>query len=128
METPTSPFLDGDPGRIIAEDRLILALWDRYPVSPGHALVVPRRVVSRLGELTGEELEALWRWVVAIRSRLSHELDPRPAGFNLGLNDGTAAGQTVAHLHFHIIPRYEGDVPDPRGGVRWVVPGKARYW
>lgn len=128
MDAPKSPFLDGDADRIIAEDRLILALWDKYPVSPGHALVVPRRIVSRLSELTGEELESLWRWVVAIRSRLSHELDPRPSAFNLGLNDGPAAGQTVAHLHFHVIPRYDGDVSDPRGGVRWVVPGKAKYW
>jgi diadenosine tetraphosphate (Ap4A) HIT family hydrolase len=123
-----SPFLDLPRDRIIAEDELVIALWDAFPVSPGHALVVPRRVVPRLADLTGEERDALWLWVNAIRSRLAHELSPAPDGFNLGLNDGEAAGQTVMHLHFHVIPRYRGDVDDPRGGVRWVVPGKARYW
>ena len=68
----------------------------------------------------------MWRLVDRVRASLAAELDPD--GFNVGVNDGAAAGQTVAHAHVHVIPRFEGDVADPRGGVRWVVPDRARYW
>lgn len=68
----------------------------------------------------------MWKLVAEVRSRLTDDL--QPDGFNIGLNDGEAAGQTVMHAHIHVIPRWKGDVPDPRGGVRWIIPDKARYW
>ena len=102
------------------------ALHDGFPVSPGHTLVVPRRHVGSLFDLAPEEQQDIWALVARVRERLNadHQVD----GFNVGLNDGPAAGQTVLHAHVHVIPRYEGDLPDPRGGVRWVIPAKADYW
>jgi diadenosine tetraphosphate (Ap4A) HIT family hydrolase len=99
---------------------------DAYPISDGHTLVVPRKHVASLFDLPAEEYAALWGLVAEVRSRLQTEF--QPAGFNIGVNDGLAAGQTVAHAHIHVIPRYNGDVADPRGGIRWIIPEKARYW
>ena len=103
-----------------------VALLDGFPVSPGHTLVVPRRHEGSLFDLPAAEQEDIWALVGIVRDRLrsEHEVD----GFNVGLNDGQAAGQTVLHAHVHVIPRFEGDLPDPRGGVRWVIPDKADYW
>ena len=70
----------------------------------------------------------MWDLVSRVREQLRHDLDPRPEGFNIGLNDGASAGQTVMHAHVHVVPRYVGDVDDPRGGVRNILPAKARYW
>lgn len=103
-----------------------VALPDAYPVSHGHTLVVPRRHVESLSRLADSERGAVWALVEAARARLAAE--ERPDGFNIGINDGAAAGQTVPHAHVHVIPRYVGDVPDPRGGIRWVIPDKAPYW
>jgi len=128
MTTPRSPFENPPEDRILAQDDLVMALWDAFPVSKGHVLIVVKRPVARLADLSAEEAERVWRWAQAMVRRLSYELDPKPDGFNLGLNDGPAAGQTIPHLHFHVIPRYDGDVEDPRGGIRWVVPDKANYW
>ncbi|MBC8327402.1 MAG: HIT family protein [Planctomycetes bacterium] len=110
----------------VAENAAAVALPDGFPVSPGHTLVVPRRHVACLFELEAGERAAVWELVASLRARLAAEL--RPDGFNVGVNDGEAAGQTVGHAHVHVIPRYAGDVPDPRGGLRWVVPAKADYW
>jgi diadenosine tetraphosphate (Ap4A) HIT family hydrolase len=77
-------------------------------------------------ELREDELLQLWRQVSAVRRMLAEK--HRSAGFNIGVNDGKAAGQTVGHAHIHVVPRYEGDVPDPRGGIRWIIPAKAKYW
>lgn len=96
------------------------------PVSPGHTLVIPRRHVASLSDLTAEEAGAIWSLLAGARSVLDSEF--RPDGYNVGVNDGRAAGQTVMHLHVHLIPRYEGDRADPRGGVRWIFPDKADYW
>jgi diadenosine tetraphosphate (Ap4A) HIT family hydrolase len=79
-----------------------------------------------LFEATIEEQAALFEVLAAARKQLQDDL--RPDGFNIGINDGAAAGQTVMHLHIHLIPRYAGDQPDPRGGVRWIFPDKAAYW
>ena len=103
-----------------------VAFADGYPVSPGHALIVPRRHVASLFDLTTEEAAALWSLVPAVRAAI--ELAHTPAGYNIGVNIGAAAGQTVGHVHVHVIPRYHGDVSDPRGGVRWVIPTRADYW
>ena len=102
------------------------AIADGYPVSLGHTLVVPREHVRTLFELPRADQLSLWALVERVRAMLVEKHDP--AGFNIGLNDGLAAGQTVPHVHIHVIPRYEGDVPDPRGGIRWVLPDKAPYW
>jgi len=101
-------------------------LLDGFPVSEGHTLIVPRRHVASLFDLEAEEIEAIWHLVSEVRRDLAERLSPD--GFNVGLNDGEAAGQTVMHAHVHVIPRFAGDVPDPRGGVRYVVPDRARYW
>lgn len=104
----------------------MLGLWDGFPVSPGHALLVPRRHIATWFDALPDERAELMEAID--RARAAIEKEHRPAGFNVGMNLGEAAGQTVAHLHIHVIPRYECDVEDPRGGVRWVVPAKAAYW
>ena len=111
---------------IIAENEFAIAVADGFPVSPGHTLIIPKRHIASLFEATEEERTALFDLLYAMRSRLQAEL--KPNGFNIGINDGAAAGQTVMHLHIHLIPRYAGDVPDPRGGVRWIFPDRAAYW
>ncbi len=103
-----------------------MAILDGFPVAEGHSLVVPKRHVASPFDLPDEEQAALWHLVALVRTGLMEWL--KPDGFNVGVNDGLAAGQTVMHAHIHIIPRRRGDVPDPRGGVRWVVPSKAVYW
>lgn len=111
----------------MSEDELFLVARDKYPVSPGHTLIIVKRVVARFSELTANEKWRLTHWIDWCIAHLESSLDPRPDGFNVGLNDGPAAGQTVSQLHVHVIPRYHGDVTDPRGGVRFVIPHKAKY-
>jgi diadenosine tetraphosphate (Ap4A) HIT family hydrolase len=82
--------------------------------------------VISIFELNEADYSDLWQLVNKVKNELAAEF--KPDAFNVGINDGAAAGQTVAHAHIHVIPRRKGDVPDPRGGVRWVVPGKADYW
>lgn len=120
------PFCRPRAVAVVREASLVLAVTDGFPVSEGHTLVVPRRHVASLFDLNEDEQAAIWAMVGDIRSELAVRLAPQ--GFNVGLNDGRAAGQTVMHAHVHVIPRFDGDVPDPRGGVRWVVPGRAAYW
>ena len=98
---------------------------DQYPVSPGHTLIIPVRHVSSIFDLDPDEERAIW--VEANRVRVALGLEFNPQGFNVGFNDGKAAGQTVMHAHLHIIPRFEGDTLDPRGGVRHCIPGKGYY-
>jgi diadenosine tetraphosphate (Ap4A) HIT family hydrolase len=115
-----------DRARVAWSSPLALALWDAFPVSPGHALIVPRRHAASWSDLTADEKAAILEGVDAVRALIDER--HRPAGYNVGFNDGAAAGQTVMHFHLHVIPRYRGDVPDPRGGVRWVLGDKAVYW
>lgn len=103
-----------------------IAFRDGYPLSEGHGLVVPRRHLASVFDGSPEEQAALWSLVAEFRAAMLRELSP--AGFNVGVNDGAAAGQTVMHGHVHVIPRFEGDVADPRGGIRWILPEKAKYW
>jgi diadenosine tetraphosphate (Ap4A) HIT family hydrolase len=104
----------------------VIGIWDGFPVSPGHALLMPRRHVATWFDATTEEQQEL---VAAIdKAKTTIELEHSPDGYNIGINSGEAAGQTVPHLHVHVIPRYEGDVNDPRGGVRWIIPDRATYW
>lgn len=120
------PFCRVPPVKIIAASELVLALHDGFPVSPGHALVVPRRHVASWSDLSPAERVAIWQAVDEVRDLLTDSY--RPSAFNVGFNDGAAAGQTVMHFHAHVIPRYAGDTVDPRGGIRWVLPEKAAYW
>ena len=110
---------------ILAENANGLAFFDSFPISRGHALVVPKRHVMTIFEMSEEEYTDCFRLVLALRDLLFARYSPH--GFNVGANCGEAAGQSVWHAHIHVIPRYKGDVPDPRGGVRGVVPGKASY-
>lgn len=112
--------------RIIDSNDLAMTIRDAYPISPGHTLIIPKRHVASFFEITSEERNAMLSLLDKAASALQTELDP--AGYNVGINDGAAAGQTVPHLHMHLIPRFAADVPDPRGGVRWVIPEKADYW
>lgn len=121
------PFCSVSPHRKFHEGRLVLGVWDAFPVSPGHALLVPRRHVPTWFEATEEERHELTAAIELARYAIL-AAGHRPDGFNIGMNLGAAAGQTVGHLHLHVIPRYAGDVADPRGGVRWVVPERADYW
>ena len=126
MTQDPCPFCALAPERIRLRGEHAFVIDDGFPVSPGHALIVPRRHVASLFELDGNELSEMFDLLARARSRV---LDERqPDGFNIGINDGAAAGQTVMHLHVHLIPRYAGDRIDPRGGVRWIFPDKADYW
>jgi len=120
------PFCDLLPERILVTNLHGVVYRDGFPVSPGHALIIPRRHVGSFFEIDVKEREALLALLEDAKRRLDKEF--HPAGYNIGINDGAAAGQTVSHLHIHLIPRYSGDVEDPRGGVRWVIPDKADYW
>ena len=122
------PFIEIENDRIITEDELFIVARDKYPVSPGHTLIIVKRVVERFQSLSLEEKMRLMKWIDWCINHLQSVLDPKPDGFNVGLNDGEAAGQTIGQLHVHVIPRYIGDVPDPRGGVRCVIPHKVKYW
>ena len=103
-----------------------VAFPDKYPLSTGHTLVIPRVHETNLFALDAIARAAVWHLVDTVQLHLAHTL--APAGFNIGVNVGPAAGQTISHAHVHIIPRTLGDVTDPRGGVRWVIPSNAPYW
>ncbi len=113
-------------GILIAANESAVAFPDAFPVSPGHVLIVPRRHEFDYFALTWEEQAAMWRLAAIVRDHLDQAWTPD--GYNLGINIGSAAGQTVAHTHLHVIPRYIADVEDPRGGIRWILPARARYW
>jgi diadenosine tetraphosphate (Ap4A) HIT family hydrolase len=120
------PFCLVDPSRKWVENDQALAFPDAYPLTDSHTLVIPRKHVASIYEIAAHEQSAVWDLVAEVRERLLTGL--RPDGFNIDINDGLAAGQTVEHAHVHIIPRRKGDVPDPRGGIRWIIDEKANYW
>ena len=113
-------------GRVLDENATAIVIRDGYPVSPGHTLLIPKRHTGSFFDLSEQERGELL--TLLDRAKLVLDDEFQPQGYNIGINDGTAAGQTVPHLHVHLIPRFDGDLPDPRGGVRWVIPGKAKYW
>ena len=112
--------------RLIDENATAMVIRDGYPVSPGHTLLIPKRHMGSFFDLSAQERGDLL--TLLDRAKLVLDTEFQPKGYNIGINDGPAAGQTVPHLHVHLIPRFEGDVSDPRGGVRWVIPDKAKYW
>lgn len=120
------PFCNPDPQRVFLVRPRLLGIWDAYPVTPGHALIIPTRHVPNLAATTAEERQGLWDLIDPVMKAIVKQCGPVD-GFNIGINGGEAAGQTVPHLHLHVIPRRRGDVADPRGGVRFVIPEKANY-
>ena len=122
----TCPFCSIAPDKIVAQRSLSFTIMDSLPVSPGHTLILPKRHVASIFETTKDEVADLWEALQQARAGLIEKFSPD--GFNIGINDGLASGQTILHLHIQIIPRYKGDMPDPRGGIRWIFPDKAVYW
>ena len=119
MSDSHCPFC-GLAGRIVSENELAASVRDHEPASKGHTLVIPKRHCTSFFDLRPDEVAACYELLRAERTALVREL--RPDGFNVGVNDGAAAGQTMEHVHLHLIPRYRGDHPEPRGGVRHVIP------
>jgi diadenosine tetraphosphate (Ap4A) HIT family hydrolase len=121
-----SPFLDGDEtGELIVETATVFSFYDKFPVSKGHSLIIPKRLVSNYFDLTLKEQTACW--IVANKVKAILQKKYNPDGFNIGINVNEEAGQTIWHSHIHIIPRYKGDVENPRGGIRGVIPNKKEY-
>lgn len=120
-----SVFTQVPEAQWIAANDLAFAIRDSYPVSPGHSLVIPRRLVATWDAATPDERAALLALMSQVKDQLRDDL--QPDGFNVGFNEGAAAGQTVFHLHIHVIPRFTGDVPDPRGGIRHAVMGMGNW-
>ncbi|MCK4864488.1 MAG: HIT family protein [Gammaproteobacteria bacterium] len=111
--------------RFIGECEHTLTFIDTYPATPGHTLVVTKRHFASFFEATEDELLAIGKAIQKAKVILDKEFSPD--GYNIGINVGEAAGQSVHHLHVHVMPRYKGDVEDPRGGVRWILKNKANY-
>jgi diadenosine tetraphosphate (Ap4A) HIT family hydrolase len=123
---PNNPCLFcTDAKGVSLKNELAYSARDSYPASPGHTVVVPRRHVASFFDLTSEELIACMTLINEERRLLDAEF--KPDGYNIGANIGLAAGQSIFHVHIHIIPRYKGDVENPQGGVRHVIPGKGHY-
>ncbi len=130
------PFCTLDRSRVFTENELAMAILDAFPVTPGHTLIIPKRHMVSFFEATADERSAMFELLGGVRESMLNCSPPYadragsfvPDGFNIGINDGVAAGQSVMHLHIHLIPRYTGDCESPRGGVRWVFPERAVYW
>lgn len=126
METNNCPFCNlAQHVEIICESEICVAFFDGYPVSPGHALIIPKRHVASYFDLTDEERKAMNAMLLEVKQKLDERF--HPDGYNIGINVGEDAGQSVFHCHMHLIPRYKGDVPNPKGGVRGVIPNKQKY-
>ena len=126
MTAKPCPFCTLPDERIIDQNDHGLVIRDGFPISPGHTLIIPKRHTGSFFDLTETERSDLL--LLLDKAKLDVENEFKPDGYNIGINDGPAAGQTVPHLHVHLIPRYAGDREDPRGGVRWIIPEKADYW
>ncbi len=114
------------PDRIVMSNRLAYAIHDGFPVTKLHSLVIPKRHAATYFDITADELLACDDLLRKLRTSFLSS-DPSIEGFNIGLNAGEVAGQTIFHCHFHLIPRRRGDVENPRGGVRHLIPGKGYY-
>lgn len=119
------PFCTLPRERILIERDAGWVIRDACPISKGHTLVIPRRHAVSLFELEATERHGLIDLIAEAREQLVAEF--KPDGLNVGINDGPAAGQTVMHVHVHLIPRYRGDMPDPRGGIRHMFPSRAKH-
>ena len=110
---------------IVCETQTCVAFYDKYPVSPGHTLIIPKRHVSSYFDLSPQERQDMDTMLQSVKQILDKQY--HPDGYNIGINVNEAAGQTVFHVHMHLIPRYHGDVPNPKGGVRGVIPDRQKY-
>jgi len=120
------PFCNPKPDReLITESATAYAAFDKYPITKGHTLILPKQHITNYFELSNRTKTASWLMVDRVKALLSQRF--QPDGFNIGINVGNAAGQTISHAHIHLIPRYSGDVQDPIGGVRNIIPGKGSY-
>ncbi|HSH08071.1 MAG TPA: HIT family protein [Burkholderiales bacterium] len=124
-EAPKDCIFCAPEREVLAENAQAIAVFDSYPVSPGHALILPRRHVVTVWDLSEAEYLACYALVRELKPVLEARF--RPDGFNVGVNCGEAAGQSVWHAHIHVIPRFAGDTPFPKGGVRHVIPLKGSY-
>ncbi len=115
-----------DRSRAIVESDFGFAILDAHPVSNGHCLVIPEEHQWDYFKLSKEMRIGLESLLIAVKEHLDEGYGPD--GYNIGINNGHAAGQTVMHAHIHVIPRYEGDASDPRGGIRWIFPRRASFW
>jgi len=113
--------------QLVYEDNLAIVLNDNFPISKGHTLIVPKIHLASIFDLNDKSYDNLFK-LVKSNSRRLRAADKSIEGFNIGVNQGVVAGQTVMHVHIHLIPRRKGDIEDPRGGVRWIIPSKAKYW
>jgi diadenosine tetraphosphate (Ap4A) HIT family hydrolase len=123
----TCLFCDPSRSKILCQNTRFYARYDEFPATPGHVEIVPKRHVLSIWDLTEPEMAAAWRLAATAAGLIAAE--HRPDGWNIGVNDGAAAGRTIHHLHIHLIPRYAGDQPDPRGGIRRGLPnGDPDVW
>ena len=120
------PFCEVSSDKLIAENELCYARKDGFPVTDGHTLIIPKRHVFNYFDLHQPEINAIHRMIVDRKQKLGSE-DSLITGFNIGVNSGISAGQTIAHAHVHLIPRRDGDMKDPKGGVRGVIPEMQKY-
>ena len=118
-------FKNTERHKIILENKKFYARWDNFPVGKGHAEVVPKKHIESFFQLTKEEISQMFEFVRAVKKIIDKKF--KPDAYNIGINDGEEAGRTIHHLHVHVIPRYKGDVKNPRGGVRNIIPGKGDY-
>jgi diadenosine tetraphosphate (Ap4A) HIT family hydrolase len=120
------PFcLPGSERELIIESESAYAMYDKYPVNNGHALIIPKKHCSDYFDLSFQDQAACFHMLNTVKEIVSKKY--KPDGFNVGINIGKDAGQTIDHVHIHLIPRYHGDVEEPKGGVRGVIPGKKIY-
>ena len=120
------PFCNiGEHVEVLFKADTAMAILDSFPISPGHTLIIPKRHVADYFELTAEEQNELWQLVKRCKMILQDRF--HPDGFNIGINVGEMAGQSIFHVHIHLIPRYKGDMKNPKGGVRHIIPGKGYY-
>jgi len=125
VRDPNDPCLFCTPRLVTRRNELAYCTRDSFPLSPGHSLIIPLRHCADFFELSPEEMAACMDLLRSARADLDAEL--KPDGYNIGVNVGPAAGQSIWHVHVHLIPRYAGDHPSPRGGVRQILPWKAEY-
>ena len=122
-----SPEYARDPGKgIVMENSMSYAMRDGFPVTPMHTLIIPKRHIRDYFELRNDELLSCSELIHSLKDEML-KLDETITGFNIGINNGESSGQTIFHCHIHLIPRRDGDVPNPRGGVRHIIPGKGNY-
>jgi diadenosine tetraphosphate (Ap4A) HIT family hydrolase len=119
------PFCNLPPARILDENEHALVIADAFPVSAGHTLLIPKRHCTLFFDLSPGEVAAIYEMLCRMKAHFDRKL--QPAGYNVGINVGEAAGQTIGHVHVHLIPRFWGDVAQAQGGVRNMIPGKGPY-